>query len=65
MGRNWVHLQDGTKHGEKYDVTLTTRDAVDVGDEVVFMGTVVLNKDFGSGYKYDLILENGQLATES
>lgn len=65
MGRNWVHLQDGTKHGDKFDVTLTTRDAVEVGAEVVFKATVTLNKDFGAGYKYDIILEEGSLAKES
>ncbi|MCF7808171.1 MAG: GW dipeptide domain-containing protein [Candidatus Marinimicrobia bacterium] len=65
MGRNWVHLQDGTKHGDNFDVTLTTKETVKVGDEVVFMGTVVLNKDFGAGYQYDVILEEGTLATKS
>lgn len=65
MGRNWVHLQDGTNHGDNFDVTLTTRDAVEVGDEVVFKATVTLNKDFGAGYKYDIILEEGSLAKES
>lgn len=64
MGSNWVHLQDGTSKGAYFDVTLTTKDAVQVGDVVVFSGKVVLNKDFGAGYKYDLIIEDAALSTE-
>jgi len=65
MGRNWVHLQDGTNHDDHFDITLTTMEEVGVGDVVVFSGTVVLNKDFGAGYVYDIILEEGALAKES
>lgn len=65
MGRNWVHLQDGTKSGDAFDVTVTTTDVVAKGDVVVFSGKVALNKDFGAGYVYDLIMEEGTLATES
>lgn len=65
MGRNWVHLQDGSSHDNKFDLTLTTTDNVEVGDVVIFNGTVALNKDFGAGYVYDLIIEAGVLAKES
>ena len=65
MGRNWVHLQDGTRYGDKFDITLTTTETVKVGDEVIFTANVVLNQDFGAGYKYDIILEKGVLAQES
>ncbi len=61
MGKNWVHVQDGTKDGTKYDLTITTGDVVKKGDVVTFKGKVVLNKDFGAGYKYDLILEEAVL----
>lgn len=57
MGRNWVHLQDGTAEGDYFDVTITTKDVVKVGDVVVFEGVVGLNKDFGAGYTYELIIE--------
>jgi hypothetical protein len=33
-------------------------DQVKVGDIVKFEGTVAINKDFGHGYKYDLLLED-------
>ncbi len=61
MKKNWVHLQDGTKSGENFDITITTPDFVKVGDIVSFKGTVVLNKDFGYGYKYDVLIENAKL----
>jgi hypothetical protein len=61
MDRNWVHLQDGTEINGKFDITLTTMDHVVVGDEVTFTGKVVLNKDFGAGYVYEVILEDAKL----
>ncbi len=61
MKRNWVHIQDGTKDGSTYDLTITTNDAVKKGDVVTFKGKIVLNKDFGAGYKYDIIMEEARL----
>jgi len=61
MGRNWVHVQDGTSAGDKIDVTITTAAVVKMGDVVVFQGVVALNKDFGAGYSYELILEEAKL----
>jgi hypothetical protein len=60
MGRNWVHLQDGTKVDDNYDLTVTTNDVVKVGEVVTFTGQVVLNRDFGAGYAYDIILEEAK-----
>ncbi len=65
MGKNWVHVQDGTSTGDYFDVTLTTNAMVKVGDVLIFNGKVALNKDFGAGYKYDLILEEAQVSAES
>ena len=58
MNRNWVHLQDGTKDGEDFDLPVTTQEVVTVGDVVTFEGTVSVNKDFGAGYFYKVILED-------
>ena len=58
MGRNWVHLQDGTGGDEPYDLTITTSADVPLGTVVTMRGTITLNKDFGAGYKYDIIMEN-------
>lgn len=61
MGRNWVHIQDGTNADGSYDLTLTTDAEVAVGDVVTMQGTVVLDKDFGAGYFYDVIVENANV----
>jgi hypothetical protein len=58
MGKNWAHLQDGTSFGEKYDLTVTLRDTVTIGEIVTFESKVTLNKDFGSGYFFEVILED-------
>ncbi|MFC1764982.1 hypothetical protein ACFL6U_23295 [Planctomycetota bacterium] len=58
--RNWIHLQDGTESNGEFDLTLTTQDNANVGDIVVFVGTIALNRDFGAGYKYDVIMENAR-----
>ncbi len=61
MGKNWVHLQDGTSASDKFDLTLTTQDQANVGDVVTFEGTIVLNKDFGAGYFYEVLMEEAKL----
>jgi len=59
MGRNWIHLKDGSM--DEYDLVITSEHAVPEGHIVTMKGIVVLDKDFGAGYKYDLIIENGQI----
>lgn len=61
MEKNWVHIQDGTMNGGNFDVTITTIDVVDLSDIATFEGTVVLDKDFGYGYKYDILIEDAKL----
>lgn len=61
MGKNWVHIQDGTKDGENFDLTVTTPDEVKVDDMVTFEGTISLKKDFGYGYFYEVIMEDAKL----
>ncbi len=63
MNRNWIHLQDGTGHADKKnnDITVTTQDDVKVGDVVTVKGTVRLDKDFGAGYAYPVIIEDAKI----
>jgi hypothetical protein len=63
MSRNWLHLRDGTGSAEKQnnDVTVTTQDDVKLGEVVTLKGTVRLDKDFGAGYAYPLIVEDAKL----
>ncbi len=58
MGKNWAHIQDGTSYEKFFDLTVTTQDVIPVGDVVVFEGQVVLNKDLGSGYFYEFLMED-------
>ncbi|HLP78314.1 MAG TPA: DNA-binding protein [Candidatus Paceibacterota bacterium] len=58
LGRNWIHLRDGSGKNESGDLTVTTQDEVKVGDTIVVEGKVACDKDFGAGYKYSLLIED-------
>jgi hypothetical protein len=63
MGKNWVHIQDGTGSPEQgnYDLTCTTDDALPkLGAVVTVKGTLVKDRNFGAGYFYSVILENAK-----
>jgi hypothetical protein len=62
MGKNWVHIQDGTNYKGSFDLTITTQDHANVGDEVIFRGKISLDRNFGSGYFYDIIMEDAIFA---
>ena len=57
MGKNFFHLQDGSGQAPSNDLTVTTQEVVKVGDQVTVTGLVTVNRDFGAGYSYPLILE--------
>lgn len=57
MNRNWIHVKDGTR--DDFDLVITTTAHVHEGEAVKMRARVTLNKDFGAGYRYDLILEDG------
>jgi len=63
MGKNWIHLRDGTGSQEKKDddITVTTSDSAAVGDVVTVRGTVHLDRDFGAGYVYPVIIEDAKV----
>ncbi len=63
MGRNWIHLQDGSGSAAEvdYDLTVTTKAEAKVGQVVVVKGLLVTQRDFGAGYAYDVIIENATL----
>jgi len=66
MGVNWIHLQDGSgdQKAGTHDLTVTSQAEVNVGDTVIVSGPLTLDKDFGYGYKYDLIMENADVTVE-
>lgn len=64
MGKNWIHLQDGTGAAGANDLTITTAADSKVGDTVLVTGMLTLNKDFGMGYKYGVIIEDAKVKIE-
>jgi hypothetical protein len=65
MGRNFLHLRDGTRSdaGDD-DLTVTTRDSAEVGDLVTVRGIVGVDKDFGFNYRYQAIIEDATVTQE-
>jgi hypothetical protein len=63
MGRNWVHLRDGTgsEAAGSNDILVTTQGNTKVGSTVTAEGIVRTNKDFGAGYAYAVIIEDAAL----
>ncbi len=61
MNKNWIHLQDGTENNEKYDLVITSSGTVKVGDIVTFEGKITLNKDFGYGYSFEVMMEEAAI----
>ena len=57
MGKNWLHVRDGSGEEGTNDLTITTADTVAVGDVVTAKGKVYVDKDFGAGYAYPVIVE--------
>jgi len=61
MGRDWIHIEDGTGTSQENNSKIifrTTQGGINIGDEVIAKGVLYLNKDFGYGYFYPLIVEN-------
>ncbi len=63
LGRNWVHLRDGTGStvDETNDLVVTTEDEAKIGDVVTARGIVHTDMDFGSGYTYKVLIEEATL----
>ena len=67
MGKDWLHVRDGSGEEGKNDltVTTTTKPLPNVGDTVVITGTVILDKDFGMGYQYPVMVEDAAVTIEA
>ena len=63
MGKNWIHLQDGSGDPSKgtHDIAVTSQDAATMGEVVTAKGVVRLDKDFGSGYRYGMLVEDAKV----
>ena len=61
MGRNFVHVQDGTGDASNNNLIVTSKQTAKVGDVVTISGVVAVNRDFGSGYSYPLLIEDASI----
>jgi hypothetical protein len=63
MGKNWVHLRDGSGSAadNTNDILVTTASETKIGDVVTAKGIVRTNKDFGAGYSYKVLIEEATL----
>ena len=64
MGKNWLHLRDGTGAPGSDDLTVTTDAMVETGSTVLVRGKITTDKDFGAGYRYELIIEDAEITVE-
>lgn len=67
LNKNWLHVKDGTGAQPKGDddLVVTTTENVDLGQTVLLEGTVATDKDLGSGYRYQVLVEDAVVTKES
>ena len=61
MRRNFLHVQDGTGGKDSNNLVVTSSQTAQKGQKVTITGTVVLDTDFGMGYKYPLLVEKSSV----
>ena len=66
LGMNFIHIQDGSGDAmaSNSDLTITSKKSTDVGEVIVATGTVILDKDFGAGYSFPILLEDASITTD-
>jgi hypothetical protein len=66
MGTNFIHIQDGSGDANEgnNDLTVTSKATTAVGETVVVTGTIILDKDLGSGYTFPVLMDDAALSTE-
>jgi len=64
MGKNFLHIQDGSGSEAQgdHDITVTSQQTANVGDQLSIEALVTVDRDFGYGYLYPLILEEAKLS---
>jgi hypothetical protein len=63
LGKTWIHLHDGTGSPatRDFDLTVTTQDAAKLGDVVTVKGVLHVDRDFGTGFAYPVVIEDGRI----
>lgn len=62
-GANWVTLSDGTGEQGSNTLLATSDEAPAAGDIVVATGTIGTDIDIGSGYRYEVLLQDATFIT--
>jgi hypothetical protein len=62
MGKNFLHIQDGTGAEGTNDVAVTSQQSAEIGDQIAVDALVTVGKDFGYGYTYPVLLEEAKLS---
>ncbi len=62
MKKNFLHVQDGTGKEGTNNIIVTSAQTAKEGDMVSIVGKVTLDRDFGSGYLYPLIVEDAVIS---
>jgi hypothetical protein len=59
LDQTYLHLRDGggTAQLADQDLTVTTTEEFDLGEEVEIEGRVIVDRDLGLGYRYPVLLE--------
>jgi len=61
MGKNWIHIRDSSTLD---DLTVTSDGTAAVGDVVIAEGKLDIDKDYGYGYLYPVIIESARITKE-
>ena len=67
MKRDWIHLKDssGNEKSQTDDLVVTAKKTdLKVGEHVIAKARIVVDKDFGAGYFYPVLGEDGEFIKE-
>jgi len=63
LGKTYLHVRDGSgdEKASTNDLAVTTSLRPNKGDTLLIEGTLAIDQDLGSGYRFDAILENAEV----
>jgi hypothetical protein len=66
LGTNFIHIQDGSGDvaDGSNDLIVTSTSETAVGETIVLTGTIVLDKDFGAGYSFPVLMDDASITKE-
>lgn len=66
LGWNFIHIQDGSGDAAdgSNDLTVTSHATTAIGETVILTGTIILDKDFGAGYNFPVLMQDATITVE-